>query len=321
VEREKMRKMINGKTLILTILLTMALLLQASLLVLAAEPAPGVTILKVDRDDILQLPKDFRTPNDVFKRSTKDGKMPSRLGMDKLNLSGSSYYSQLEFAKMLTKLPQDRLVILDLRLEPHGYLDGIGVSWYSAYKRANWGKSSAELEIIERNLLNSTLTGPVEVARLDSEKSVASKTELNVTHALTEGDLAALFGVKYFRIHVADYTKPTDENVDQFLNFYKKLPKDAWLHLHCEAGEGRTTVFMAMVDMLHNAKDVSYDDIMSRQWLIGGQDIRISTSSDPLKKVGYADRAAFTKHFYDYVTQRPNDSMTWTEWAKQHNYN
>jgi hypothetical protein len=315
-----MKKMANGN-LVLTILLTIVMLLQAPFLTLAAEPAPGVTILKVDRDDILQLPKDFRIANDAFKQLSTDFKVPSRFGMETLNLSGSSYYSQLEFAKMLTKLPQDRLVILDLRLEPHGYLDGMGVSWYSAYKRANWGKSSAELEIIERNLLDSTLAGSVEVARLDSEKSVASKTELNVTHALTEGDLAALFGVKYFRIHVADYTKPTDENVDQFLNFYQKLPKDAWLHLHCEAGEGRTTVFMAMVDMLHNAKDVSYDDIMSRQWLIGGQDIRKSTSKDPLKKVGYADRAAFTKHFYDYVTQRPSDSMTWTEWAKQHNYN
>ena len=315
-----MKRIVKNKILIFTILLTLALLLQSSLLVLAAEPEPGVLILKVDRDDILQLPKDFRTPNDAFKQSTKDGRIPSRVGMDKLNISGSSYYSQLEFAKMLTKLPADRLVVLDLRLEPHGYLDGMGVSWYSAYKRANWGKSSAELEIIERDLLNSTLTGPVEVARLDSEKSVASKTELNVTHALTEKDLATLFGVKYFRIHVADYTKPTDENVDQFLNFYKTLPKDAWLHLHCEAGEGRTTVFMAMVDMLHNAKNVSYDDIMSRQWLIGGQDIRISTSSDPLKKVGYAARAQFTKNFYDYVTQRPNDSMSWTEWAKGHNY-
>lgn len=316
-----MKRTMHCKNLIFTVFLTIMLLLQASLLALAAEPEPGVIILKVDRDDILQLPKDFRTANDAFKKVTNDGKMPSRFGMDKLNMSGSSYYSQLEFAKMLTKLPVDRLVILDLRLEPHGYLDGIGVSWYSAYKRANWGKNSSELEIIERNLLNSTLTDTVEVARLDSDKSVASKIELNVIHALTEGDLAALFGVKYFRIHVADYTKPTDENVDQFLNFYKKLPKDAWLHLHCEAGEGRTTVFMAMIDMLNNAKEVSYDDIMSRQWLIGGQDIRISTSSDPLKKVGYVDRATFTKHFYEYVTQRPNDSMSWSEWAKQHKYN
>lgn len=312
-----MKKTLKQKNLIFSILLTLALLLQSSLLTLAAEPEPGVSILKVDRDDILQLPKDFRTANDAFKVTTD--KMPSRLGMDKLNLSGSSFFSQLEFVKMLTKLPEDRLVVLDLRLEPHGYLDGMGVSWYSAYKRANWGKSSAELDGIEKELLNSTLNASIEVARLGSDKSILSKDELSVTHALTEKELTALFGVKYFHIHVADYTNPTDENVEQFLDFYKKLPKDAWLHLHCEAGEGRTTVFMAMVDMLHNAEQVSYDDIMSRQWLIGGQDIRVATSSDPLKRDGYAARAAFTKHFYDYVKQS-HLSISWTEWAREHQY-
>lgn len=313
-----MKKIVSYKRLLFIMLVILMVLCQASLVVLGAEPAQGVTILKIDRDDVLQLPKDFRKASDHFKISTEDGLLPSREGLDQLNMSGSSFFSQLEFAKLLTELPVDRLVVLDLRLESHGYLDGAGVSWYGAYKRTNWGKSDKEIEDIERNLLNDTLTGPVKVARLSSDKSIASEQEIKVTHALTERELAALFGVKYFHIHVGDYTNPSDENVDQFLGFYQKLPKNTWVHLHCEAGEGRTTVFMAMVDMLHNAGTVSYDDIMARQWLLGGQDIRISSSSDPLKKVGYADRAAFTRHFYDYVTQRPNESMTWTEWAQQY---
>lgn len=289
------------------------------MLALAAEPGPGVSILKVDRSDIFQLPKDFRTSNDNFKRKPADGIMPSREGMDKLNISGSSFFSQLEFAKMLTKLPTDQLIIMDLRLESHGYLDGTGVSWYGAYNGANVGKSTEEAEAIERDLLNRTLTGPVEVATLASDKSIASTVEMNVHNALTEGDLAALFGIKYFRVQCADYVKPSDANVDQFLQFYKTLPKDAWLHFHCQAGEGRTTVFMAMTDMLRNASKVSYEDIMKRQYMIGGQDIRTATSSDPWKKEVYAARAQFTKDFYDYVTQNPNLTMSWTEWAQQQN--
>ncbi len=317
-----MKKTTLKKALIFTVLLSIMLLCQGALLVLAAEPQNGEAILKLDRDDILQMPKDFRTSNDPFKTPSK-GKMPSSLpsreGMDKLNISGSSIFSQLEFAKMLTKLPTDRLIIMDLRLESHGYLDGKSVSWYGAYNRANVGKSPAEVEAIERNLLNQTLTGTTKVAKLNGDKSIGSTIELNVTHALTEGDLAALFGIKYFRIQSPDYQKPTDENVDQFLQFYKALPKDAWLHFHCHAGEGRTTVFMAMVDMLRNGKKVSYDDIMTRQWLIGGQDIRTATSSDPWKYKIYPERAQFTKNFYDYVTQS-NLAVSWTEWAKQHNY-
>ncbi len=318
---DSMPKGVFSKRLVLTILFVVLLLCQAALTALADEPQNGEVILKLDRPDVLQLPKDFRTSNDAFAKPGK-GKMPvlmpSRVGMDKLNISGSSTFSQLELAKMLTQLPADRLIIVDLRLESHGYLDGMAVSWYGAFNRANVGKSPAEVETMERELLYQTLLGPVKVARLNPDKSIGSTIELNVTHALTEAEVTNLFGVKYFRVQSPDYVKPTDENVDQFLAFYKKLPKDAWLHFHCHAGEGRTTVFMAMTDMLRNAQQVSYEDIMTRQWLIGGQDIRTATSADPWKKEVYAERAQFTRDFYDYVTQRANETITWTEWAKQH---
>lgn len=299
-----------------SILLALLLVCQ-SFIVLAAEPAPGESILKMDRQDVFQLPKDFRTSKDQFKLQPKDGVLPSRTGLDTLAVSGSSTFSQLEFAKMLTKLPTDRLIIVDLRLESHGYLDGNCVSWYGAYNGANLGKDAAEVETLERALLNQTLTGPTAVAKLADDKSVASSVEMNVAQALTEGDLVSLFGVKYYRIQCPDYVKPTDQNVEQFLSFYKSLPKEAWLHFHCQAGEGRTTVFMAMYDMLRNAQQVSYEDIMKRQYLLGGQDIRTATSADPWKKEVYAQRAQFTKDFYDYVKQTPDLRVSWTQWAQE----
>lgn len=318
-----MGKMILNKKLLFVILLTIAMLCQATLLAIAAEPQNGEVILKIDRTDVKQLPKDFRTSNDPFsipKKGKVPSQMPSREGMDTLNVSGSSIFSKMEFEEMLKKLPTNRLIIMDLRLESHGYLNGMAVSWYGAFNRANVGKSFAEVKSIEKKMLKQTLSAePTKVAQLNGDKSIGSTIELNVTEALTEGELVALSGVKYFRIPSPDYVKPTDENVDQFLNFYKKLPKDAWLHFHCHAGEGRTTVFMAMVDMLRNGKKVSYDNIMARQWLIGGQDIRIANSTDPWKSEVYAARAQFTKNFYDYATQS-DLSISWTEWARQHKY-
>ncbi len=308
----------NKRTIFYAIVLTVIFFSQLILPVSAAEPEPGVLILKVDRNDAIQMPKDFRKASDSFKRTVEDGKLPSRKGMDKLQLSGSSYFSQLEFAKMLTKLPVDRLVILDMRGESHGYLDGMGVSWYSAYKRANFGKNAAEVEAIERDLLKNTLNASVNIAKQAADKSVISTTERKVTDAITEGDLAAAFGVKYYRIPVSDYTPPTNENVEQFLQIYKALPQNAWVHVHCEAGEGRTTTFMSMIDMLHNAKKVSYDDIMTRQWLIGGQDLRKATSGDPWKAKAYVERAKFTRDFYDYVVQNPGLEVSWTQWIRQH---
>lgn len=316
-----MKKRLAKKAIVLTTLFSLALPLYSSSVTFAAEPDPGVSILKIDRDDRYQLPKDFRTSNDAFKRTPKDGKLPSREGMDTLYVSGSSIATQLETAQMLQKLPADRLIIVDLRLESHGYLDGRVVSWYGAYNTSNVGLSQKQVEKREKQLVKDTLNGEAKLARLNGDKSVGTTMEVKVNQALTEEELVTdVFGVKYYRIPCADYVKPSDANVDQFIKWYKTLPKDAWLHFHCHAGEGRTTVFMAMVDMIKNHDKVSYEDIMKRHYLIGGQDIRSATSSDPWKKKIYPERAQFTKNFYDYVKANPEMKMSWADWAKQHNY-
>lgn len=287
---------------------------------LAAEPAPGVQILKMDQAAALQVPENFRKAKDAFKWPAPDGKLPSREGLDALRLSGSRFFSQPEFSRMLRQLPAQDVVIVDLRGESHGFLNGNGMSWYSAYKRANFGKSSAQVEAIERQQLLTTANHTVAVAKLGKDKAVVSTAPLAVRQVMTERELAALYGVKYQRIAVSDYTPPTHANVDEFLALYKTLPSNAWIHMHCEAGEGRTTTFMAMVDMLHNAGRVSYDDIMARQWLLGGQDIRTATSDDPWKQEAYQARAAFTRHFYEYVKANPTLTVSWSAWAKQYQY-
>ena len=315
-----MMKAYTVKKIVLSILLTFLLICQ-TFTALAAEPAPGESILKIDRSDVFQMPKDFRTSKDDFRVQPKDGILPSREGLDTLNISGSSIFSQLEFSRMLTKLPANQLIIVDLRLESHGYLNGTCVSWYGTYNGANLGKSATEVKRLERQLLDQTMVKSVQVAKLAKDKSIASTIEMNVAKAMNEEELVTSSGVKYYRIQCPDYVKPTDENVDQFLSFYKMLPKDAWLHFHCHAGEGRTTVFMAMYDMLRNAQYVSYEDIMKRQYLLGGQDIRTATSSNPWKKTVYAERAKFTEDFYEYVKQSPDNlPVTWSEWARNHSY-
>lgn len=318
-----MKKTMLNRISILTLVLTVALMCQASLLALAHEPVHGTMILKVDRANIDQMPKDFRTSNDPFLSNPPKGKppavLPSREGMETLFVSGSSVFSELEFAKMLGKLPKDKVIIMDMREESHGWLNGISVSWYGPRNMANVNLTQAQVEKRERDLVKATIGKTVKVGKLNGDKSIGSIIEMNVTEAITEKELSEKYGVKYYRITCTDYVKPSDEKVDQFLKFYKKLPKDTWLHFHCHAGEGRTTAFMAMVDMIKNGQKVSYDDIMARQWLIGGQDLRLGNSPEEWKKVEYTERAKFTKDFYEYVKQNPDLKMSWTEWAQKNN--
>ncbi len=285
--------------------------------VLAAEPAPGVQILKLDQPVSLKMPENFRRAQDPFKLKAPQGYVPTRSGLDQLRISGSRFFSQPELGEILKALPAKDVVLLDLRGEAHGYLNGNGVSWYSAYKRINFAKNTQQVETAEKELLAGVKNKDIELAKLAKDKSIASTSLMHVQQVASEREIAALTGVRYYRLPVIDYTPPTAENVDQFLDFYKSLPANAWIHLHCEAGEGRTTIFMAMIDMIHNAKNISYDDIMIRQWLLGGQDIRNASDKNPWKNEAYKNRAAFTKQFYEYAKQNPTLAISWKDWLSK----
>lgn len=119
-----------------------------------------------------------------------------------------------------------------------------------------------------------------------------------------------------------DHFRPEDSDVDHFVAFYKQLPKDAWLHYHCYAGMGRTTIFFVIHDILKNAGSVSFDDIIQRQKLIGIVDL----SDIPEKKRNYGrkayiERYQFVAHFYDYVKENPKLEVPYSVWVKKHKVN
>lgn len=286
-----------------------------------AEPASGAQVLKFDRPaDVSKMPATFRTAQSPFKRSADDA-YPSRIGLDELRISGSSVFSKNEFKQLLDVLPADRkdIVILDLRNESHGYINGHAVSWYSRYKTFNQGLSSEGVMKREQALLKAAKTaGTVEIAVQAKDKSISFSAPIKVDSIMTEKQYVESMGALYYRIPIMDYSAPTAANIDQFIEFYKRLPKTAWIHAHCEAGVGRTLMALAMVDMIHNARVLSYDQIMDRQVLLGGEDVRKSaaTATDPYKKVNYPKRAEFTRYFYEYAKAHPQLDISWSDWCR-----
>ena len=226
----------------------LALVICTCATVFAAEPPVGVQVLKFDR--------------------VKGDQYPTRDGLEGLRDSGSSFMSVNEMKSMLKKIPADPsdIIILDLRNESHGYINGHGVSWYSRYKRYNMGLTSQAVERREQKLLADALAaGTVDIATQAKNKSTVMQTPIKVKSVQTERQLAESLGMKYYHIPIMDYHAPSRANIDQFIEFYKKLPKNAWIHTHCEAGVGRTTITLSMIDMIHNAGKLSYDTIMTLQ--------------------------------------------------------
>lgn len=280
-------------------------------------------VLKLDRLDTDKLPANFRTANDAFKQAVTGDKEPSRLGMEKLRISGSRAFSAGEYRAILQRIPAapEQIYDVDLRGESHGYINGCAVSWYKDNDWGNKGRRHGEIVKSERQMLASINELPfINVGVLGADKKIVPDKYYTwpVKQAMTEEAMAAGYGSRYLRLTLTDHLTPQHQEVDRFLRFYRQLPEDAWLHFHCFAGKGRTTTFMVMYDMLKNADKVSFDDIVLRQFAVGGIDLTAYNPAKPVwRQQAVSERIEFLKNFYRYVRENSQLQKSWTRWCRE----
>jgi hypothetical protein len=231
-------------------------------------------------------------------------------GLDKLFMSGSASPSQgALFWLEETYGLKHPVYIIDLRQETHVLLNGLPISIFYKKDQINWGKSSAEISESEQNWVKqifaekkfqmNTLGRPE-----NGFKVPIDPVTILVKTVSTEAQAVKKTGMNYFRIHVPDYHPPSPQQVDQFLTLIAKIPQDSWLHFHCAAGKGRTTLFMVMRDIVANGKELSLEDIVNRQVFLGGINVLGQSKSlavQPWKGPYHQARIEFLKLFYTYI--------------------
>jgi hypothetical protein len=258
----------------------------------------------------------FRKMQDKFVRPSESE--PPRDGLSFLKMSGSSQFSEGGLKRIKDRLPGERVVVVDLREESHGLMNGIPVSWKGEHNWANRGKSLDEVLADEREKLDALLSKKkVSVTRIlekDDLEEFMEETPI-VKTARTEQEVCKAAGVGYLRIPVTDHCRPSDKTVDEFVKFYKGRPGDLWLHFHCKEGKGRTSTFLALCDMMHNAKKVSFDDIVQRQHLLGGTNLLALIPPESWKYQPSSERAQFVRKFYEYCKVNSDGYRTgWSAW-------
>ena len=255
------------------------------------------TLLINDLKDPAMDYRNFRTTQSAFRECPE--KLPSREGLDALRMSGSSAFSRKGLLDIKKRIPSASFTIVDLRQESHGLIDDRPVSWKNEHNSANIGLSRQEIEKDEAQKLKEA-----------KEKDPSLRT------ACTEEALCREMGIGYIRLPVTDYSGPDDATVDRFISLISTLPRDRWLHFHCKAGVGRATTFMVLYDMMRNAGTVSYDDIIMRQFLIGGINLSgIETDSNAWFAPLSLQRDTFIKVFYRYCSEKKGDYREkWSAW-------
>lgn len=216
----------------------------------------------------------------------------SHKGVKKHYISGSAQFCPKNISQLGTMMKEsgyisEKLIVLDLRLESHGFINDIPVSWTVKHNNANLGKSLDEVLADEQTKLELSLNSK----ELDGIPIYDISTERQLTEGL---------GWEYIRLPVQDHYKPDPEIVRIFLKLIQNNP-DTWIHIHCAGGRGRTTLFLSLYDIYHNAGIITLDDILKRQRAINGQDLQKHLKHphhDSYRQQMYTERLEFIEHFY-----------------------
>lgn len=201
------------------------------------------------------------------------------------------------------------LWIIDLRQESHGFLNGTAVSWHTERNAANRGLGASEVETREIHQLATAMQTAViamPMGRAD-QLAIAAPFAGTISNWETERHLARSLGCGYERFAATDMSWPEPQAIDDFVAFYRSLPREhGWLFFHCQAGQGRTTTFMTLYELLeqpgHSAAEAA-----AHQKALGGAD---------LVQAGYLP---WLEKFHTYVRDnRDQDFMTsWSRWLAQ----
>jgi len=297
--------------------LLLLMVFQVHALVAAEMKEP---VLMLDQNQAIEVNlRRFRTMTAPFDPSP-DGYTPSREGLDALRASGSAQFSKQSFQTLLNVLPLKKVIVVDMRQESHGFVNEMPVSWYAENNWANVGRSLAYIEMDEKHRLHQLLEeGTAKVCQKMSEEArMDCNLSFKVATVATEQQLCYDAGVAYHRLPVTDHSPPDNVQIDHFIAIVKGQPRDAWVHIHCAGGSGRTTALLCFYDMMHNAKHVSLKDILYRQWLLGGKNF-ISSASDRWPQQ-FAARKKILALFYEYCREEaPQFTLSWSDWLHSKN--
>lgn len=286
---------------------------------------------RLEQENKIGMPANWRTSqSDFVERELLNGYdpdyVPSRKGLDQLKASASSDFSDLQLDALVQEIRKQHsgpITIVDLRKETHGLINGNHVSLYGKQNWANIGLSHETIIDEETEHIHNTLGQQVSTAFLGKANNYqpSDYIKIDVTTAETEAEACAKRGLGYKRLPVLDHCFTDPRSLEDFIAFVQQLPADTWLHFHCMAGRGRTTMYLVFYDFLRNP-DVSEKDVIYRHYKLGGNFMYYQgdkPNEDPFKVPLAKEKAEMIPLVYKYIQEnQPKGFRTsWSQWKKR----
>jgi protein-tyrosine phosphatase len=224
-----------------------------------------------------------------------------------LNAIASAQFSEKELQAIRAKFPDEEIIIVDLRRESHGLINGLPVSWREKFDSSNAGKTVKQIISDEEERFNLVKKDKKIIVNKILEKDKENgwyeslKPEsIEVFSATTEENLAKKNGFFYKRFVVQDHAKPDDKQMQEMLKFLLNLPANKKIYVHCAAGKGRTTTLLTFYDILKNGHELTLEEIIKRQYKIGGSNLYEVEDDEPKWRSDLAkERVEMLQKFYN----------------------
>lgn len=228
-----------------------------------------------------------------------------------INAIASAQFSEEQLQEVRKKYPNEKITIIDLRRENHGFVNGEVVVWHSVFERENDKKSTDEILSEEKNLLKKAQeNGEIivnTVIKRDRKNGWYKEVEpkvVTVNRVNNEENLAKENGFSYKRFSVRDFDMPDEKEFDEMVKFIKKLPKDQKIYVHCAGGKGRTGLFLVTLDIVKNGKNVELKEIFKRQHELGAAKLDEISEEEAWTKDLARARLKMLQDFYKKETDQ-----------------
>ena len=214
---------------------------------------------------------------------------------EQIKISGSAQPSLTNLSFFSQDTYSGRVLLIDLRREFHGFYEGKPISWTLGFDPCSQDSFQYNLGISKELLENQE-------EKFLTEQQVQSERELILNSNIP---------IEYIRIPVTNHHHPDEKDIDYFIKLIKNLSSSDWVHFHCAKGKGRTTTFMCMTDMIYHSHLFSVEEILQRQYAIGG--VNLADLKDPPS----IKRFAFLRLFHQYCLESRKSPENWSSWIQK----
>ena len=261
----------------------------------SSQAMAAASILTFDKSEIT---------NDGMPRNFRD------LSVIGINAIASAQFSEDELQNLRKKYPAEKIIIVDLRQESHGFINGKSVLWRSYFEKINQDKNISGILSDENSRLKKAekereivINEVTERDRANGWYKTISPKIITVNKAVSEKDLAAEHGFEYQRFSIRDFDKPDEKEFLRMVNFIKNLPQDKKIYVHCAGGKGRTGLFLVTLDIIKNGKTTELEEIFKRQHKLGSARLDEISEEEAWSKELAQERLKMLENFYKVESQ------------------